>query len=180
MESAEISGKEMLEIGRSVAHRLNNVYSWIEFNELVGVAVLAVVRANKLYDPSRSDSRRAYMYSKGYRLSIDDLRKNHDVHKAGRVSTVQVISESSLKSEDVGLIRNMSYIQPIFTDCGEWLRDLKPRDQVILKSRYEKGLSWREIGDSLGVTKSLISKLKTGALAELKKTRQEEFENTWK
>ena len=52
----------------------------------------------------------------------------------------------------------------------EAVEELSEKDQLILSLYYEKGLTFREIGEVIGVSESRISQIHTAIIARLKRS----------
>ena len=172
---------DWLGVSGRIASRLKKTFTWLEWDDLVGTATLAVVKANDKYDQDKSygDNRIAYLYMKGYYLSIDILRETKVIFRTPRAFIVfnethlrflmdsayhaSVISE---RLEQTGVPQEC--VSPKIHE--DLLSGLTERKKAIVRLRCED-YTFVEIGKRLSLSDCCAFKLYKQAIEELKELR---------
>ena len=172
-------------IGKRIAARLARKFPCIEWDELVGVAMLGAAGANDQYERKHAGSSRlAYIHTKGYFLAIDDLRANHDAVRGqyAHRPRPKTILGSAFRNADGKPIPfaaneclNVPQEQYVLTSCKEWLRGLTQREQCILLLRFDEGLEYTEIGERVGLSANYSCRITHTAMKKLKCWRAKEY-----
>jgi len=88
---------DWLAIGKQIADTLKRRYVWIERNELMGVALLGVAKASRMYVKKHPESTlKGWILWKGYRLAVDELRTTGTIARPGRARRPTVFQGSAL------------------------------------------------------------------------------------
>jgi len=172
-------------ISERIACRLKKTFTWLEWDELVGTATLAVVKANNKYDPSRNhdNNRIAYLYMKGYYLSIDILRESKRVLRSYQKRDHVILNETHLyylmnlqNSEDaLEQLKEISvpqeYLYP--RACEDLLEGLTEREKDVMRMRYDKEYTFKQIGECLKISDCWAFRIHQNALKCLRKLRSD-------
>ena len=171
---------DWLAIGKQIADALKRRYVWIERNELMGVALFGVAKANHMYVKKHPGSvRKGWILWKGYRLAVDELRTTGVIVRP-EIRQPAIYQGSGDCDEGI-LFAEQDYMrveqeQYVSTSCKEWLRGLTARETRIMIWRFDEDMSFREIGELIDRTESCAYCIVKGALAKLRRWRREEFE----
>jgi len=173
---------DWLDVSGKIATRLKKTFPWLERDDLIGTASLAVEYANNKYDDNKSHdkNRLAYLYSKGFYLSIDILRSIKEVFRTRR--NFEIFNESSLRditksqdTDDAGLdcLKEVEipqeYLYP--KNCEDLLSGLTEKQKIILRLKYDRGFSFMKIAKHLHMSNAWACQIHQNALIKLRELR---------
>jgi DNA-directed RNA polymerase specialized sigma24 family protein len=174
---------DWLDVSRKIATRLKKTFPWLEWDDLVGTASLAVEEANNKYDENRSHDKNKlpYLYSKGYYLSIDILRATKAVFRTRR--NFAIYNETTLRNftksqkdkiglsclKEIGIPQEHSRPK----DCEDLLSGLTERQKAILRLKYNRGFSFIKIAEYLNMSNAWACKIHQDALIKLRDLRSD-------
>lgn len=160
---------DWLDVSRKIAARLKKTFPWLEWDDLVGTASLAVEQANNRYDENKSHKNRlAYLYSKGYFLSIDRLREIKAVSRTR--SDFVIFNETDDAAgclKKIGIPQEHSYPK----NCEDLLCGLTEKQKTILRLKYDRSFSFKQIAEYLHMDTVWIFRLHQKALLRLRDLR---------
>jgi DNA-directed RNA polymerase specialized sigma24 family protein len=173
---------DWLDVSGKIANRLKRTFYWLEWDDLVGTASLAVGLANNKYDDNKSPdkNRLAYLYSKGFYLSIDILRSIKEVFRTRR--NFAIFNENSLRditksqdTDDAGLdcLKEIEIPQEYLCpkNCEDLLSGLTERQKTVLRLKYDRGFSFIKIAECLNMSNAWACKIHQNALIKLRELR---------
>lgn len=177
MSTPEALVEEHLGLAQVIALDYANIPG-IRLDEATSEAVAAMLRSSRSFDPSKGDfvpyAARAMrnglnsLYAKQLRIakmfprSLDEPPTHSHGSRNGEQSDSQMQFKDS--RQDVRKAVKRSETNSIL---AELLRTLTPREQLVI-DHLRLGRSLSEIGESLGVSKQMIHKISSPALAKLK------------
>jgi len=161
-ESLRITGH--LSLAQQIAKHLKHKYCWVDYEEAYSYALLGLVKAAQAYDETRGVAFVAFATHKGLFAAVDEMRKDGILHRSDRKSQHRLVS---LDSSDVNTdSRNWELIDPngeTHKDrmeardwCAVALGRLKNRDRRLILMYYADDMTFREIGEVLGISESAV------------------------
>lgn len=154
-----------LPVVQRIAARLKRRYPWVESEDLYGYASLGLALAASAYEPDRSIPFSHFAFSKGTYLAVDEMRKSRVLRRGDRSRPPYIYSSSTAwatsetaRTDPVDAGWEKAWDQMEAKDhCESLLRGTSSRDRRLLMMYYGEGLTFKEVGDILGISESAVS-----------------------
>lgn len=174
---------DWIAMGERIKARLFRKFGWIEQDELLGVALLGIAKADKMYKHKHAGSnRRAWIYTKGFYLAVDELRRVHGALRSHETRPPKTFQGSAFRNSDGEAILfaanscvGVPQEQYVPTSCREWLRGLSAKERRVLILRYDEGLLFEEIAQMSGTSEAGACLIARKAIERLRALRAIEF-----
>lgn len=141
----------------STAHRLGIHHE--DYDDCIQEDMIAAWQAERTHDPAKAQLS-TYVTSRARWAMIDYLRRKNNTRRVVQLKSIDIdLLENCLGSEtdfDLGLM------------IGE-LRKLTKRDRDVIHLYFWEGMKLKEIGAAIGMTESMVSRIRKAALDELRK-----------
>ena len=163
---------ENLPLARGISVRMKKLYWWVELDELYGYALLGLTMAAGAFDPARGVPFANFAWQKAMFWAIDEMRKDGLLRRRNarpRPRTVP-LSRLSVKGElpDGRSDRTRSRMEARDL-CAALLVRLPKRERRLILMYYADSLTFRQIGQVLGISESRACLLHQAVLRKLRR-----------
>jgi len=131
-------------------------------DELESAAAFALLRAAMSFDSSRGASFKTYASIRMASAIADSLRKTFGRgYRRSRPVSLELVAPRDRRRSSLEAIAEEDSLEDL-------LGPLSPRSRTILRDRYVRGRTHREIGEDLGLSESRVCQLEAAALEVLR------------